>query len=542
MFVTPRDWSKMTPDETWSVLKLSSALRSSWSSDTTYPDDAGAWTARTPSLGQCAVTSLVVQEVLGGTIHRNGRHHHYWNQLPSDALVDFTHEQFGITEPIPSDGLVSRRDLLVGEKAGQALTESRYKILRTRVKHVSRKLVPTLFLISSNAQAEYLRDIIEVMGTPAGMIHHFRYKLKYLSPAVRNLLLLRDHAGKNHLSNIRVVVLYLRQEQDSSGEYRWIGLLPIRAGRLRECYRTGDSENATAHFHFEVDESLRLINADPQPLKELFGDQYGKAFAFVSFETTSHLYSSARPSDVFEEQCEALKKIGLTHAKTGQNGTIEYAPPLILLVEGIYRERSRKWPSRLAHLILDKLLNRRPRPLSLSFNRGGMKSYYRFSEGRLYHLRIRTYNWEHRMPHEIVATMAKELFATPDQYVLSVNSAYDGECWDLIPAYVKQNTCGLLRVSTRVKANEDDGNIGARLPLHEELQLPYELRRRNSLVFIDTFCDLLFAAGPAYLALTKVLETKTPTPWYLQQWPYVLFGIYGLWFVFRLGRRVMVST
>lgn len=49
-----------------SLARLFEALEQSWSADTTY----GAWTPEVPSLHQCAVTALVVQDYYGGDVIR----------------------------------------------------------------------------------------------------------------------------------------------------------------------------------------------------------------------------------------------------------------------------------------------------------------------------------------------------------------------------------------------------------------------------------------------------------------------------------------
>jgi hypothetical protein len=70
---------------------LTSVLRASWSADTA----SGAWNRRVPAAGQCAVTALVVQDLLGGDLVRGSVQgvSHYWNRLP-DRDVDCTREQF----------------------------------------------------------------------------------------------------------------------------------------------------------------------------------------------------------------------------------------------------------------------------------------------------------------------------------------------------------------------------------------------------------------------------------------------------------------
>ena len=69
-------------------------IRPSWCAATSA--DPKGWTPENPSHGQCAVTALVVQDLLGGTLLRtiNDGISHYWNRLPTGIEVDLTREQF----------------------------------------------------------------------------------------------------------------------------------------------------------------------------------------------------------------------------------------------------------------------------------------------------------------------------------------------------------------------------------------------------------------------------------------------------------------
>jgi hypothetical protein len=76
-------------------------LRAAWGADTCDPHDLPDWHPGNPARGQCGVTALVVQDLLGGDLMlaevfvdqaRTG--HHYWNRLPGGREVDFTADQF----------------------------------------------------------------------------------------------------------------------------------------------------------------------------------------------------------------------------------------------------------------------------------------------------------------------------------------------------------------------------------------------------------------------------------------------------------------
>lgn len=80
--------------------ELELALRAAWSRETS--EDPDEWSPANPSRGQCAVTALVIRELLGGEIliatvlPRDGepRERHAWNRLPSGEEVDLTFDQF----------------------------------------------------------------------------------------------------------------------------------------------------------------------------------------------------------------------------------------------------------------------------------------------------------------------------------------------------------------------------------------------------------------------------------------------------------------
>lgn len=74
--------------------QLLSILLKSWSEHTATN---GIWSEKNPSLNQCAVTALVVQDFLGGDLLRcemSDGDSHYWNRLPDGTELDLTSEQF----------------------------------------------------------------------------------------------------------------------------------------------------------------------------------------------------------------------------------------------------------------------------------------------------------------------------------------------------------------------------------------------------------------------------------------------------------------
>ena len=114
----------MIKEEVTKIIKLS------FTKETCYPSLKDIWTEDNKTLGQCAITALVVNDFLGGKIMRcmceTGSH--YYN-LINGEIVDLTKEQF---KELPSYQLSEERTreyLLSNDD-----TKNRYKILLNNVK------------------------------------------------------------------------------------------------------------------------------------------------------------------------------------------------------------------------------------------------------------------------------------------------------------------------------------------------------------------------------------------------------------------------
>jgi len=117
------------------IIQLKSVLEKAWCRKTCYPPSQEMWTPETPCSGQCAVTSLVVQEILGGEIKYCKHLHHYWNIFPDGKELDFTRAQFPRNVKPCSDAIVLREYILTGGSMtiDSARTRERYKLLKQRV-------------------------------------------------------------------------------------------------------------------------------------------------------------------------------------------------------------------------------------------------------------------------------------------------------------------------------------------------------------------------------------------------------------------------
>jgi hypothetical protein len=83
----------------FTLAQLEQAIRESWSLDTS--DDPEEWSAENPSRGQCDITALVVQDLVGGELLAADVYlgdkrveAHMWNRLSGGVEVDLTRDQF----------------------------------------------------------------------------------------------------------------------------------------------------------------------------------------------------------------------------------------------------------------------------------------------------------------------------------------------------------------------------------------------------------------------------------------------------------------
>jgi hypothetical protein len=99
-----------------SLEDIEPAVRAAWCRETCDDSDLADWTPQNPARGQCGVTALVLQDLLGGELllaevllpggSRQGVH--WWNRLPDGREVDLTREQFAPHEVVQQPRVVAR--------------------------------------------------------------------------------------------------------------------------------------------------------------------------------------------------------------------------------------------------------------------------------------------------------------------------------------------------------------------------------------------------------------------------------------------------
>ena len=110
-------------------------LRSSWCKETAHPSYQKDWTEENPAYGQCAVTALIMQEILGGDIYECtvNRKRHFYNVTSDGKIYDFTQEQFGGAFIVYDNIKERTRESLLKVTN----VKERYELLKSRMKENS---------------------------------------------------------------------------------------------------------------------------------------------------------------------------------------------------------------------------------------------------------------------------------------------------------------------------------------------------------------------------------------------------------------------
>lgn len=156
---------------------LRSLFLKGWSAETCFPASKEKWTPENPTLGQCAITALIINDLFGGEIVSNKQYHHYWNILEDGNVIDLTKEQWGNIS-IDDHESSTREYILFSERGREFKTLERYQLLRKTIEremlhidYVPETLEETFLWLD-----KFLQDKELFKETPEkemmGMAHH----------------------------------------------------------------------------------------------------------------------------------------------------------------------------------------------------------------------------------------------------------------------------------------------------------------------------------------------------------------------------------
>lgn len=141
--------------------EVKSIIKISWTKETAFPGCQEGWSEQNPSLGQCAVTSLIVNDFFGGKIMRcmcNGISHYY--NLVNNEIIDLTVDQFGGTIPNYEESEERERDYLLSSID----TKARYYLLLNIVRLNFLRYGTKKYHLRDEHNKEYISEIPGTLG------------------------------------------------------------------------------------------------------------------------------------------------------------------------------------------------------------------------------------------------------------------------------------------------------------------------------------------------------------------------------------------
>lgn len=138
--------------------QLKQLLIQSWDLETCSPGLRDKWTEENPSLGQCAITALIVNDIYGGKIMRcmASTGSHYYN-IVNDELVDLTVEQFLGEIPQYENGEERTREYLLSNKD----TKNRYLLLNRNLQETieeDKKIRQNRYQMCVNQRTQFMSE------------------------------------------------------------------------------------------------------------------------------------------------------------------------------------------------------------------------------------------------------------------------------------------------------------------------------------------------------------------------------------------------
>lgn len=111
-------------------IQLRKDLEKGWTRDTCHPSYRDKWSVELPSIGQCAITAMYLNEIMGWDIYETliGKSRHFFNKDSNGFIYDLTSDQF----PNNIDYTLSRkRDF----KDLYRSCKNRYELFKSNLKH-----------------------------------------------------------------------------------------------------------------------------------------------------------------------------------------------------------------------------------------------------------------------------------------------------------------------------------------------------------------------------------------------------------------------
>jgi hypothetical protein len=352
-----------------------------------------------------------------------------------------------------------------------------------------------LLLLSSNQRKEYISDIVEVLGVPAGFIMHFRYRKKWVQSLLWDDLPLKQrYSGVPEKLNLKVLIIYLYQDQDALWQYSY----PMRFATVNKCYKTGDDESDVAHFYLLMEDYCAVKTQEL--LSEITELRSGKktCLAATHKKLPKEVVENSKDTDesAFYQLVSSIK---LDHFVTIEDSKQYY--PVFHFISG-FREAS-----------------------SNQLQKFGQS--YNLTEGKEYILETSIRFVDNKLPgtnSNITLACYEKRFENKQELVAPVTTYYDEFTWRLVPSSIVDDRKTTVTLATNIEIMSKDLSKQDESVLNVTIDLPVTIRPDSTLKIIGTVSDtslVVATATIAYISLSKTLQPTATLP----EWPGYVVGI-----------------
>jgi len=354
-----------------------------------------------------------------------------------------------------------------------------------------------LYLLSSNASSEYVKDIVEVLALPFNCVQHFRYQLKWLDPDLLDLIVHQRSTVSGPMVGCKVVVCYLFQtltKENGVESYHWESIYPVRSGILEEAIKTGDSPVDVAHFYFKVDQYLQYDKEAIDKIMNQLENHRDRHYAFQeTIPVDVRMAALEESQTAFYETCELIDANHLRLCRDDQ-----FIAPVFCYIGRIKSSKG---------IAIEPVYDQNRR-----------KSNYQLSEGSAYYFEFETYLTTDKLTPTIRLETDSNIFSTPSSE-LKASSRYDKETWTLVSKLLECDAWTNLSFYT--ESNSSDPDIK---PLDIDIEFTIKICRRMLFRYLGVSADFAFALGTTVLVIAKLVPTWT---W----WWLPVFVLFPIWAV-----------
>jgi len=364
-----------------------------------------------------------------------------------------------------------------------------------------------LYLMSSNASEEYIRDTLETLALPSDAVHHFRYQLKWIDKNLKNKLKVKGEKKNNLFEDMQVIVSYLYQNYSKNKtdkeKWKWNKIFPLRTGILMDAYKTGNEDDVdVAHFYFKIKNYFYYENQDfTEIMKNNAEQNYGKDYAFLNF----HFYEKYVANK--KDNKSALHKIcqsNIFEKFITAKDDVEHYP--------------------LSYFI-DSLKDANGNVVMPQYYPNCNKSFYELEEGDCYYLDLATYYPKEPKNFRIELKFDKKIISIPSNK-LEIKSRYNEESFMFVSSLLEKDVLSFIRIKTNTEIEEILKKNQKLKILNLDITLPIKIKKKQLYRVIDAVSEIGFGIGTGLIALSAVLGDK----WEVSCWNYVIFS-YLVWIV-----------